>query len=83
MGNRTIKGKHLNGSIRRMDIFPDFTLHLHIEMQIRCIDKIREENRTLHMDATGGLTRIDKNMGEYGQVLNYGFLLKCLMSCLI
>jgi hypothetical protein len=34
-------------------------------MQIIYIEKIKEENRTLLMDATGGLTKIDKNMEVY------------------
>ena len=40
-------------------------IYLHTEMQIIYIEKIKEENRTLLMDATGGLTRIDKNMEVY------------------
>jgi hypothetical protein len=34
-------------------------------MQIIDIEKIKEENRTLLMDATGGLIRIEKNMEVY------------------
>jgi len=76
MGKSTIKGKHLNGSIRRMDLFPNFILHIHTEQTIKCIEHIKEHVRFLHIDATGSLTRIDKTMAEYGQILNYGFLLK-------
>ena len=37
---------------------------------------MHREHRMLHIDATGGLVKIDKQMRDYGQILNYGFLLK-------
>ena len=76
MGKSIIKDKNFNGSIRRMDLFPNFTLHIHTEQTIKCIEQIKEHVRFLHIDATGSLTRIDKTMADYCQILNYGFLLK-------
>jgi hypothetical protein len=41
---------------------------------------IPESNRILHVDASGGLVKIDKSQRDYGQILNYVFLLKDLSN---
>ena len=49
---------------------------LQSERQLQCINKILKKNRILHVDATGGLVKITKNMRDYPQLLNYVLLMK-------
>ena len=49
---------------------------LQSEKQLECINKIYPKNRILHVDATGGLVKITKNMRDYPQLLNYVLLMK-------
>ena len=49
---------------------------LQSEKQLECINKILPKNRILHVDATGGLVKITKNMRDYPQLLNYVLLMK-------
>ena len=45
---------------------------------INYLDLVEASKRILHANATGGLTKVDKRMFDYGQILNYAFLLKNL-----
>ena len=66
MSKRVIKGDHFNGSVQSLRIFPDLTINLHTEQQIKCINYINTVDRMLHIDATGGLVKVDKQMQDYG-----------------
>ena len=76
MARSTISGKHIKGSVQKFESFPDFTVNLHTERQIKSIESIRCSHRVLHIDATGGFVRMDKQMGDYSWIYNYSFLLK-------
>ena len=80
MAKSVIKGKHIDGSLQSFQIFPDLFINMHTERQIKAINSVNQENRVIHIDATGGLVKVDKKMRDYGQILNYVMLLKDLSN---
>ena len=76
MSKSIIKGRQINGSIQTLEIFPDLTINIHTEKQLKAIDRVLPYNRVVHIDATGSLVKVDTKMRPYGQILNYVMLLK-------
>ena len=65
----TMRGKSLVGYIQKFDVAPDFCLSLQCEEQLDSLKRIPENQRFLHVDATGGLVKITKFMNK-----NYGIV---------
>jgi hypothetical protein len=71
-----IDSNQIHGYVQEFSIFPDLHVNLHSEMQIRACHSIPYADRILHMDASGGLCKVNKSDRNYSQILNYFFILK-------
>lgn len=65
-----------NPFIQQLITHKEFAMYLYDKLMMKCIHNIPAQNRILHLDATGNLTKIPKNKRIYSRILNYILLLK-------
>ena len=75
------QGKHLNGYVQEIATFPFFKLFCFSEKQFECIKATSYVDRFLHIDSTGGLVSVPKDLtrntvGEYSRILTYYCVMK-------
>jgi hypothetical protein len=76
----SIEGVIIDGYVRELKLHDHFSMTLHTNLQLNALNLIKGEQRIMYFDGTGNMVRIEKNKGDYKQILTHALIVHKLIS---